>query len=255
MKRLFFILLLASPWLVSAQDNPLIFESTVLTADPGKVLQFETAVAAHDKKYHASGPHGVRVYEVISGKNAGKYEWVMGPGHWGDLDTRPDDADNHNLDWVSNVLPNLTPETNTLYLSFDARHSHFAHDFDISKIFFYYWDMVPNADWDKVNAMLDKVHKVYTDKLPDDIFGIYRDELPSSSEGKDVVMGFFFDKYAWMGIDNGFDKKFEEVYGKDSWKPFMADWNAQVKGLESEIWEYREDLSGLSPKIIAADRQ
>jgi hypothetical protein len=85
--------------------------------------------------------------------------------------------------------------------------------------------------------------------------GIYRNELPSTSEGKDVIMAFFFDKYAWMGIDNGFDKKFEEVYGKDSWKTFMAEWNTQVKALESEIWEYREDLSGLPPKVIAADRK
>jgi hypothetical protein len=226
-----------------------------LTPVPSQILRFEAAVAAHNKKYHATGPHGVRVYEIISGKNSGRYQWIMGPGHWSDLDTRPADSDNHSIDWVSNVLPNLTVDQNTIYLSLDTKHSHFGHDFNVSKIFFYYWDLKPDADMDKVNAMLDKVHKVESEKLPDEIMGIYRNELPSSSEGKDIVMGFFFDKYAWMGIDNGFNKKFEEVYGKDSWKTFMTDWNAQVKGLESEIWEYREDLSGLPPKIIAADRQ
>ena len=254
MKRFFLFLLIASPWLGSAQDA-LVFESNTLTAMPSQVLRFEAAVAAHNKKYHASGPHGVRVYEIINGKNSGKYQWVMGPGHWSDLDTRPADADNHSVDWTSNVLPNLTADQNTLYLSLDTKRSHFGHDFEVNKIFFYYWDLVPNADMDKVNAMLDKVHKVYTDKLPDDIYGVYRNELPSTSEGKDIMMGFFFDKYAWMGIDNGFDKKYEEVYGKDSWKTFMADWNAQVKGIESEIWEYRADLSGLDAKVMAAERQ
>jgi len=254
MKRLFLLLLIASPWLVSAQDA-LVFESNTLTAMPSQVLRFEAAVAAHNKKYHATGPHGVRVYEIINGKNSGKYQWVMGPGHWSDLDTRPADADNHSVDWASNVLPNVTADQNTLYLSLDTKRSHFGHDFNLNKIFFYYWDLIPNADMDKVNAMLDKVHKVYTDKLPDDIYGVYRNELPSTSEGKDIMMGFFFDKYAWMGIDNGFDKKYEEVYGKDSWKAFMADWNAQVKGIESEIWEYRADLSGLDAKVMAAERQ
>jgi hypothetical protein len=180
---------------------------------------------------------------------------VMGPGHWSDLDTRPNDADNHNLDWTTNVLPNLTPQQNTQYFSFDSKRSHFPHDFDLKKVFFYYWDIIPNADWEKVNALLDKVHQVYMEKLPDETYGIYRSELPSSSEGKDIVMGFFFDNYAWMGIDNGFSKKYEEVFGKDAWKTFLADWNSQVKGLESEIWEYREDLSGLGPTIPVADRQ
>jgi hypothetical protein len=146
-------------------------------------------------------------------------------------------------------------DQNTIYISLDTKRSHFGHDFNISKIFFYYWDLKPEADMEKVNALLDKVHKVHAEKLPEEIMGIYRNELPSTSEGKDVIMAFFFDKYAWMGIDNGFDKKFEEVYGKDSWKTFMAEWNTQVKALESEIWEYREDLSGLPPKVIAADRK
>jgi len=255
MKHLLFTLLLSGPWLLSAQDNPLIFESNTLTPMPSQVMRFEAAVASHNKKYHASGPHGVRVYEVISGKNAGKYQWVMGAGHWSDLDTRPADGDNHSTDWVSNVLPNLIADQNTIYLSLDTKRSRFGHDFDVNKIYFYYWDIVPNADWDKVNALLDKVHKVYAEKLADDIYGVYKNELPSTSEGKDVIMGFFFDKYAWMGIDNGFDKKYEEVFGKDSWKTFLTDWNAQVKALESEIWEYREDLSGLSAKVLAADRQ
>ena len=254
MKRILIVLLIAGPWLVSGQDA-LIFESNTLTPMPSQVLRFEAAVAAHNKKFHATGPHGVRVYEVLNGKNSGKYQWVMGPGHWADLDTRPADGGNHSVDWTSNVLPNLTADQNTIYLSLDTKRSHFGHDFDVKKIFFYYWDLIPNPDMDKVNAMLDKVHKVYVDKLPDEIYGVYRNELPSTSEGKDVVMAFYFDKYAWMGIDNGFDKKYEEVYGKDSWKTFLADWNSQVKGLESEMWEYREDLSGLTAKVVAAERQ
>lgn len=240
---------------ISQESNYLIFESTTLTPVPSQVLRFEAAVGAHNKKYHASGPHGVRVYEIANGKNSGKYQWVMGPGHWSDLDTRPDEADNHSLDWVSNVLPNLTTDANTTYVRYDARYSRFPKDFNVSKIYFWYWDLIPNADWEKIKGMLEKVKNVYATKLPDETFAIYYNELPSSSEGKDLMMASFFDKYAWMGIDNGFDKKYEEIYGAGSWKTFLTDWNSQVKGLESEIWEYREDLSGLSPMIKAAERQ
>jgi hypothetical protein len=100
MKKLFLLFLLAVPFWSYAQEESLIFESNTLTPMPSQVLRFEAAVAAHNKKYHAAGPHGVRVYEIISGKNAGRYQWVMGPGHWGDLDTRPADTANHSVDWV-----------------------------------------------------------------------------------------------------------------------------------------------------------
>jgi hypothetical protein len=86
MKRLL-LLLLCSPLLGYAQEtNYLVFESNTLTAIPSQTMRFEAAVAAHNKKYHASGPHGVRVYEIINGKNAGNTNgsWT---GHWSDLDT------------------------------------------------------------------------------------------------------------------------------------------------------------------------
>ncbi|HEX5111254.1 MAG TPA: hypothetical protein VFV79_00290 [Saprospiraceae bacterium] len=254
MKKLFLLLLVAVPCWLSAQDA-LIFESNTLTPMPSQVLRFEAAVAAHNKKYHATGPHGVRVYEIISGKNAGRYQWVMGPGHWSDLDTRPADGDNHSVDWVSNVLPNLTVDQNTLYIRLDTKRSNFGHDFDVNKIFFYYWGLNQNPDWEKIDTLLGKVKRVYKEKMPDDIFGVYRNELGSTSEGKDIIMGFFFDKYAWMGIDNGFDKKFDMVYGKDAFKTFIKDWNSQIRSFESEIWEFRADLSGLPARVTVADRQ
>jgi hypothetical protein len=65
----------------------------------------------------------------------------------------------------------------------------------------------------------------------------------------------FFEKYAWMSTDDGFDAKYNEMYGKGSADEMWNQWRAITLGQESEIWSFREDLSGLPALVKAADRQ
>ncbi|MBK9981864.1 MAG: hypothetical protein IPP15_05475 [Saprospiraceae bacterium] len=252
MKKLLFILLL-SPILGFAQTPEyLMFEITSLKVSPDKAAQVETAMGAHNKKYHATGQYGVRVYTVGNGPNSGDYKWVMGPGPWSGLDARPDDP-LHNLDWDGNVARNLVSAT-TEYIQFDPKLSRFPSDFNVNKLFVRYID-VARGKMDKVKELLDKVHKVYMDKIPGETYGVYFNEMPSTSSGRDITIVSFFDKYAWMSKDDGFDAKYDEVYGKGSSAAFWTDWMANTVGLETELWEYKADLSGLPAAVKAADRQ
>ncbi len=253
MKNLFLLLLLC-PLILGAQDTEyLIFENHMFTPAPDKVLQFESLLGAHNKKYHGAGPYGVRVYSIVSGVNSGKYIYAMGPTRWSALDMRPND-NAHNLDWTGNVVPYILPQTNTVYWKFDTELSRFPKDFEVSKLMVWQVDVERNS-FEKIMALLGQVNKVYAQKFPEDSYGIYINELGSTKQGDDIAIVWFFDKYSWMSDDNAFDKKFDEVHGAGSWTKFMSEWMASTEGIEREIWEYREDLSGISAKVIAADRQ
>jgi hypothetical protein len=240
--------------LLSAQESEyLIFENHMFTAAPDKVQKFESLCGAHNKKYHGPGPYGVRVYSIVSGVNSGKYIYAMGPTKWSALGARPGD-DAHNEDWTGNVIPTILPDVNTVYWRFDTELSRFPKDFSVSKLMVWQVDVERNS-FEKVMELLGQVNKVYAQKMPDDTYGIYINELGSTKLGDDLAIVWFFDKWSWMSDDSQFDKKFEEVHGAGSWAKFMTDWTAATVGIEREIWEYREDLSGLGPQVIAAERQ
>jgi hypothetical protein len=253
MKKLLFLLLFVPLLGFCQTPEYLMFEISTIKISPDKAAQVESAMGAHNKKYHASGPYGARVYTVASGPNSGDYKWVMGPGTWTGLDSRPDDAV-HNMDWDANVARNMMPGGNTEYIQYDPKLSRFPKDFSINHLFIRYID-VARGKMDKVKELLDKVHKVYMDKIPGETYGVYFSEMPSTSSGRDITIVSFFDKYSWMSQDDNFDAKYDEVYGKGTSAAFWNDWMANTIAIETELWDYKADLSGLPAEVKAAERQ
>lgn len=253
MKKLFYLLLLSPMVAFSQAGTELIFEIATHSVSRDNVAQVEHAMGAHNKKYHASGPNGVRVYTVQTGHDSGKYKWVMGPGPWSALDTRPAD-DSHNSDWSANVERYLGEETNAEYISMDPALSRFPADFNVDKLFVRYVDVV-RGKMSEAKEILKKITRVYTEKIPGETYGIYYNEIPSTSSGRDITIVSFFDKYAWMGNDDGFDAKYDEIFGKGSAAAMWTAWQAVTVAQECEIWEYQEELSGLPPLVKAAERK
>ncbi len=253
MKKLL-LCLLVIPFMGYAQTSEyLMFEISFIKVMPSRIQNFEAAVASHNKAYYPAGPHGARVYTITGGKNSGNYAWVMGPTHWSSLDTRPDDKA-HNMDWEGNVLPNTVEDAGTVYLKFDNELSRFPQDFMLKRLFVMYYDLKSNSE-EKINELLKKIHQVYKEKYPTDTYGIYYNELPSTSEGNDLIIVWYFDSYKWMSEDSKFKTKYEEVHGSGSWDAFLKDWDDNVQGRESEIWSFRDDLSGMTGKVTVTERQ
>ena len=94
------MLFLLMPLCLSAQDDTpdLVIQNVIITPKADKVMEFESKLAAHNKAYHADGPHGCRVYSIGSGSDIGKYVWSMGPTPWASMDTRPGEG-GHDTDW------------------------------------------------------------------------------------------------------------------------------------------------------------
>ena len=244
-KSIFFMLLLPLLAIAQNKNEYMVFEDALLTPNPEKISQFEKGVAAHNKKYHAGyGPYGARVYWVNNGKDTGSYNWIMGPFPWSAIDERPTSDDGHDTDWDTTVMPYVTAESgDQTYWKFNSEISHFPIDFTQKNLLVDYYDVNRGKMADALK-LVEKINKVYVDKLPDETYGIYTNEFSSTKEGRDLAIISFFDKSSWLGENNGVDKKFDEVYGAGSWDQFLIDWTAITASGETELWSFRPDLSG-----------
>lgn len=230
-----------------------VFENAILTPQPDKIQQFEEGMATHNKRFHASEPYGARVYYISNGPNVGKYMWAMGPVSWSALEERPDDQA-HDDDWTNNVAKYMTADSDQTYWRFNTELSNFPEDFTVDKLLVDMYD-VKRFENEKMMTATEKVANVMKEKFPDMTYGIYTNEMPSTKDGRDMAMVFFFDDMAWMGEDPKFVQAFEEMHGEESWKDFMKEWGEITDGKQSELWIFDPELSGLGANVEAMERQ
>lgn len=254
MRKIIYLMLLI-PFLVISQntDEYMVMENVMLTAVPSKTAEFEAGLAAHNKKYHAEGIHGARVYWISNGKNAGKYIWVMGPLPWSAMDSRPA-VDGHDEDWSKNVVPYTTAESDVTYWRFHPKYSNFSKDFNLKYLSVFMVDF-KRFKYPEMISILERVKKVNLEKSPEEPYGVYTNEMPDTKDGRDMAFVNFFSNSGWMGREDTFMKKYEEVHGAGSFTDFLKDVEAATNGDRSELWTYREDLSGLGGTISAQERQ
>ncbi|MBT8185544.1 MAG: hypothetical protein KJN76_11940 [Eudoraea sp.] len=253
MKKLFYTLLLVPFMMVSQANEGLVLENVMLTVQPDKIAEFEAGLAAHNKKFHADGPYGARVYNVQNGKNAGKYMLIMGPLPWSAMDGRPS-SEAHSADNDKNVSPYLTSDVEVNYMKMHPELSNFSKDFEIKKLSVFMIDVKRFKFEDFMKNVVQKVVKVYKEKMPDQIYGIYTNEM-NNMDGMDFGWVEFFDNSSWMAKEDKFMQYFEEVHGEGSFQTFLADVEATTDGERTEIWTVRNDISGMGPMVEAATRQ
>lgn len=253
MKKLLSTLLLLPLMMVAQTNEALVIENVMLTVNPEKIMEFEAGIAAHNKKFHADGPYGARVYTVDNGKNAGKYMLIMGPLPWSAIDARPSSQE-HTDDNNKNINKYLTPEVEVNYMKMHPELSNFSKDFEINKVSVFMIDVKRFKAQDFMEKVLKKVIKVYKEKMPDQIFGVYSNEM-NNMDGMDFGWVDFFDGSSWLGKEDKFMQYFEEVHGSGSFSKFIADVEATTDGDKTEIWTLRKDLSGSSAQVKAATRQ
>jgi hypothetical protein len=256
MKNLIFTMLLLPLMALSQNSTEYgVFENALLTPNPSQVIQFEKGIAAHNKKYHGEGPYAGRVYWISNGPKTGSYVWVMGPFPWSALDNRPAQKEGHDADWNANVAPYTTADSGAQsYWRTHNELSRFPKDFTIKNMEVDYWD-IKRGKYEEAMKLVEKINRVYTEKSPDDTFGIYTNEFSSTKEGRDLAVISFFDKSAWLGQDRGFVQKYEVVHGKGSWATFLNDWMFVTDGGETEIWIFAPELSGISGDVKVAERK
>ncbi len=253
MKKLLFTMLLMPLLMVSQSNEALVLENVMLTVQPDKIAEFEAGLAAHNNKFHAEGPYGARVYNVQNGKNAGKYMLIMGPLPWSAMDGRPSTKE-HSDDNNKNVSPYITSKVEVNYMKMHPELSNFSKDFEINKVSVFMIDIKRFKNGDFMEKVIKKVAKVYKEKMPDQIYGVYSNEM-NNMDGMDFGWVEFFESSSWMAREDKFAQYFEEVHGAGSFEGFIADVEATTDGDRTEIWTLRNDLSGPGPMVEAVTRQ
>ena len=105
-----------------------------------------------------------------------------------------------------------------------------------------------------MEKVINKVVKVYMEKMPDQLYGVYSNEM-NNMDGMDFGWVEFFNNSSWLGKEDKFMQDFEEVHGAGSFAKFIADVEATTDGDRTEIWQFRKDLSGSSASVKALTGQ
>lgn len=249
--RAIFYWILLTPLLVISQTNPeyTVIENGMMTANPKYISEFESGVAIHNNKYHTDGMYGSRIYQINNGPYYGKYVWVMGPIPWSAFDDRPQ-QEGHDEDWNKNIEPYTIAGGDQFYWRFYPELSNFPNDFTIKNLLVDMFD-VKRYKTKEVMELMKKVSKVMLEKYPNEPFGIYTNEFPHYQQGRDVAFVSFYNNSTWLGQNNEFPKNYNAVHGEGSFEEFLKEWEELTNGRETEMWSFREDLSGVSGEIKA----
>ena len=248
MKAIFYFIILLS-YMSFSQNNSTytVTENGMMTANPKYINEFETGVFNHNNKYHTDGQFGSRIYQINNGPNYGKYLWVMGPIPWSAFDDRPQ-QEGHDEDWNKNIEPYTLPNGDQNYWRFYPDLSNFPKDFTINKALVDIYDIKRNKKQEALELM-NRVKKVIREKYPEESYGVYFNEFPDEKEGIDLMIVSFYQKSEWLNKTNDFQIKYEEVQGKGSFVKFKKDWTNNSNGKRSELWSFREDLSGIDGEM------
>jgi len=223
-----------------AQSQNVIFETIYLNPKTESLKELGDKMKTHNQKYHATPPYTASVWRVLTGERSGNILWIMGPFTFADLDKRPAEG-GHDDDWSGNVLP----------LTHGMHHG-------------YYWKLIPEFAYTPSEDYRGNVMRVRTVDIKPGKMEEFRREMTRIMEvvnksklgnsfsiynnmandgDKDVAVVWQYPNYAYLDIDYEFSKKYEEVFGDNSWNEFQEAMRDIVDGSSDELLEVIPEMS------------
>ncbi|MES2794696.1 MAG: hypothetical protein V4683_01955 [Bacteroidota bacterium] len=114
--RKLIVICLLAPFMAFSQGKNLMNVSKVFPK-MDKMAEFEKALTSHSQKYH-TGEAKWRVYQIMSGPDAGGYMIAEGPSDFAGMDSRGDLGAEHTADYAKNVAIHMTDKYSSDYLMF-----------------------------------------------------------------------------------------------------------------------------------------
>ncbi len=210
-------------------------EITYMLPKIGKEKAFVKSVNAHNDKYHAEAPHASYLDNILTGKEAGWYVWIMGPCTFTDLDSRPEGGA-HDDDWTNNVAPNVHKYGRTEYWRFNEKLSFIANDTPPKLETLWVLD-IKRGDFYRFKALMTKIQATHAKRGTDNI-KVYSNQF-YANDGREVVIVWDAQNWADFDSDDGSIKKdFEELHGEGTWQNILDEWNDIVVSLNSQVWKH-----------------
>ena len=237
MKKIILLCLLA-PMMVIAQNKNVLNANRVFPK-VDKVLEFEKAIAAHAQKYH-TGDWKWRVFDILSGPDAGGYHITEGPNSWDQIDDRGNLGQEHNTDWNKSVAIYLTDKSSIAFSVYQDTLSSialtdFTNKINISHIY-------PKLGWgNKVRGLIEKYKKVWV--AGGESVAVFQSSSSGPAQYALVTRYKQGLKEREPNFRKPFRERYEAIHGVDSWNDVMEINQKYVDNIWSEMLSLRADLS------------
>ena len=219
-------------------------EKTVVSADrvfakSDKVPEMEKALAAHAQHYH-TGNWKWRIYEILSGPDAGGYQINEGPNTWDVIDKRADLGAAHTADWAKSMGPLITNAGSISFAVYEPTLStvqltDYSDKIMISRMFPKPGMIAAARD------LVVKLKKVW--ESSGETVAVYS----ALASGPPQFITVTRMKTGLRELDPSVTKpmaeRFDAVYGAGAWQTYLADYAKCVDNRWSELLTYRADLS------------
>lgn len=241
---LFFIAVAAMVLGVGAQESPapdyVMYETQYLQVHSGKWADVAEKLAAHNRKFHSSGPYTARVWRVVNGPHSGQLVWAMGPCTFTDLDERPS-GDPHDPDWLNNVVSSADAGLNE-YWRLDQELS-YAPDNEIRKIIRVRFFDIKGGENYRFEQMMRNLKAVREKKNHPSRVSIYRNRF-WTADGREWAEVTVYDKWADLDRPGQMSRDYDEVHGDGSWRLFLEEVEEVIESAHEEYRELMPELSG-----------
>lgn len=232
------LLLLLIPFLGISQIKNVISTSRVFPK-VDKQLEFEKALGFHAQKYH-TGDVKWRVFDIVSGPDAGGYHIVEGPKTWESEDVRGDINVEHNNDWHKSVTIYLTDRNSSSYSVYiDSLSTVALGDYSDKVQVTHIYPKIGYGN--KVLNLIKKLKATWQDD--GSTVAVY--ELNGSGPGQYSLARRY--KQGLKEKTDGFRKPFkatyEKIHGKGSHDLYLENIREYTKDIWSELLFLRKDLS------------
>lgn len=236
--KMFFLLSMLLPLTGISQTKNLISTNRVFPK-VDKVLEFEKAIAAHAQKYHTGTAHW-RVFDILSGPDAGGYHITEGPTNWETEDVRGNLGNEHNLDWNKNVAIYLTERGSTGYSVYQDSLSTVAlGDFSNKININHVYPKVGGGT--KIYNLLKKMKAVW--EADGSTVAVYA--ASSSGPAQFTIVTRYKQglKERVQGFRKPFRETYESIHGVGSWEDYLDTLREYANDGWSELLSMRADLS------------
>lgn len=208
-----------------------LYETMYILPKPGMDKQFEEGVAAHDKKFHASGKDNQAMLRRVEyGNKAGWYVWVMNT-NYSALDNRPTD-EAHSKDWEDSVGKYVQEYGMTDLWALNKNLSYGIDKFRNQKRYETWAVYLKPWQRYRFNESLKKIQKAF-EKMGDRSMLVFESEV-SRKGGPDAGLVWGYDKFSDLEKDSNLVNAYEEVHGKGSWINFLNEWRDIVEDIDME---------------------
>jgi hypothetical protein len=244
-----YIILAIFAWIIFpafAQNNYVMYETVYITPKPDKIDMLYTNLAAHNRKYHSTGPFSAYVWNVYNGPKSGQLFLAMGPCTFSDLDNRPSGED-HEKDWNTKISPFIEGYSSADNWRMDEKLSHIVQlpGNNFKRLSTSY--DVKNGEMYRFNELLKKVSDVWKEKNYPFSFQVFYKVY--GDDKYDVIISRVVSKWADLDWTNTIRADYEEKHGAGSWTNFMKEYDSCLNGTERTLLEYMPKLSGPVPTI------